>query len=128
MTARDDQSTRLDTLLCEWHQWAQAARVSRGFNSRSLVAGDYRTSRQYDDENGALDDALDERRMHQVDFEVSQMADPFRSAIYANARALVVGCEVFMHPRLPQDRAERLKVIATGRQLLTRRLELAGVL
>lgn len=128
MSARDDTDAVLDGILAQWHQWAQTSRHVRGFNGRSLVAGEYRTSRQYDDENGALDDALDERRMKQVDFEVSQMADPFRSAIYANARALVVGCAVFVHPRLPADREERQRVIVTARVQLVRRLVSAGVL
>lgn len=128
MTTRDDQSVILDSLLCEWHQWAQATRHVIGFNRRSLVAGDYRTSRQYDDANGALDDALDDFRMRQVDFEVTQMADPRRSAIYANARALVLGVVVFMHPRLPSDRVQREQVINEARAELVRRLVSAGVL
>lgn len=128
MTMHNDQAAILDGLLCQWHQWAQSSRDVRGFNRRSLVAGDYRTSRQYDDANGALDDALDERRMRQVDFEVTQLIDPYRSAIYANARALVVGCQVFMHPRLPADREERQRVIADARAMLVRRLVSAGVL
>lgn len=123
-----DDEAILDDLLCRWHQWQQAERVGRGFNRRALVVGDYHVSRQYDDLSGALDADLNGMRMRQVDFEVSEMAPVHRVAIYCLARALSLGCAVFVSPRLPQDRAERERLVLDARYILTCRLLAAGVL
>ena len=123
----DDSAAILDDLLIRWHQTA-FGRVGRGHDSKSAVFGQSQTSRQYDDVSGALDDDLDAARVRAVDFHVGEMADPHRSAIYANARALVHGCAVFSSPRLPQDREQRMAVVQEARQMLTRRLVAAGVL
>lgn len=128
MTMQNDSDAILDDLLCRWHHWQQEARVGRGFNHTALVAGDYRPSRQYDDENGALDAALEERQMCAIDFAVSQMVNPHQAAIYCLARALVVGCMVFTSPRLPVDRQEREVIVRDARAMLTNRLLSAGVL
>lgn len=118
----------LDEILCRWHAWQQRDTVGRGYNRRALVCGDYRISRQYDDENGALDDSIESDIMRTVDFQVQQMKDPHRAAIYALARALVVGARVWTSPRLPQDRMERIECVAMARTLLTNRLRSAGVM
>lgn len=118
---------QLDGLLAQWHQWQRQA-TTRGFNSRALVCGEYRTSRQYDDANGALDSDLEHRTMKQVDFQVLQMLDPYKAAIYANARALASGAMVWSSPRLPQDPAERQAVVIQARGILVRRLQGVGVL
>lgn len=124
----DKQDSSLDSLLCEWHQWQKCARVGRSFNNRALVCGEYRTSRQYDDANGALDHALDVSRWKQVDFEVSEMVDPYRAAIYVLARQLTVGVMVFSSPRLPRDPDESRAVVRTARGQLAARLVSAGVI
>ena len=119
---------RLEDLLSRWHQWQQRDTVGKGYNRRALVCGEYRISRQYDDENGALDDSIEADTMRTVDFHVRQMQDPHRAAIYALARALACGARVWSSPRLPQDRMERISCIAMARTLLTNRLRSAGVL
>jgi len=124
---KNEADSILDGLLAAWHQWQRVQPV-RGFGSRALVCGEYVTSRQYDDSNGALDAALEQRTMKSVDFQVSQMVDPFKAAIYANARALAVGCSVWSSPRLPQDAGERQAVVLHARAILARRLQSAGVL
>lgn len=126
-TAAAALAAHLDSLLCAWHQW-QRASTSRGWNSRALVCGDYPTSRQHDDTNGALDADLEHRTMKQVDFQVCQMQDPYKAAVYANARALVAGVSVWSSPRLPLDRVERAVVVSDARAILTRRLQSVGVL
>lgn len=118
----------LDSLLAAWHQWQQASRASRGFAPKSLVVGDYRTSRQYDDCNGKLDADLDDLRCKQVDFEVSEMGEPHRSAIYALARNLATGHEVWSSPRLPPDRIAREIILCEARAMLISRLVASGVL
>ena len=117
----------LDGLLSRWHQW-QSAAVTRGWNRQALVVGGYRTSRQYDDQNGALDAHLDSIQMQAVEFAVQQMADPYKAAIYCLARALTVGVSVFTSPRLPVDSMERAVVVSDARGMLTRRLQSAGVM
>lgn len=123
-----DQAETLDSLLCQWHQWADGQRSVRGYASRALVCGEYRVSRQYDDSNGALDDDLDNATMKTLDFQVSEMAEPYKSAIYALAKNLTVGNEVFISPRLPASKAARDMVTAQARNMLTARLISAGVL
>jgi len=117
----------LDDLLIRWHQFSPG-RVGRGFNDRTLVAGDYQISRQYDDCNGALDDAIEATILRQVGYEIEQLQPLHRIAIHALARALVVGCEVFMSPRLPEDRDARAALVRVARDELTARLVAAGVM
>ncbi len=121
------QQAELDDLLIRWHQWHPPT-VGRGWNTKALVAGEYPTSRQYDDANGALDAGLEKIRVQAVDFAVTQMTDPHRTAIYCLARALTVGARVFTSPRLPSSPAEREIVVTEARGMLIRRLKSAGVL
>lgn len=116
----------LDDLLSRWHHWASSRPACKGFAPKALVCGDYRTSRQYDDTNGALDDDLDASTMRTVDFQVSEMADPWRSAIYALARSLSCGYAVWSSPRIAPG--DRQAVEAEARKRLTARLVSAGVL
>lgn len=125
----DDTAAILDDLLCRWHQWQESKlHTGRGFGTRSLVCGEYRVSRQYDLENGALDAAVDGTTMQAVDFAVTEMRDPWRAALYANARALVTGARVWSSPRLPQDRIEREAIVVSARAMLVRQLVNAGVM
>jgi hypothetical protein len=123
-----DRAAQLDNLLSQWHQWADSKRGVRGYASRALVCGEFRVSRQYDDVSGALDDELDNTTMKTLDFQVTEMAEPYRSAIYALAKNLTTGVTVFLSPRLPQSKEARDMVIAQARQMLTARLISAGVL
>jgi hypothetical protein len=120
-------AAHLDSILASWHQWRQVS-ASKGWHRRALVCGDYQTSRQYDDSNGALDSDLEHRTMKTVDFQVCQMEDPHKAAIYANARALVCGVSVWTSPRLPADKEQREVIVTEARRQITRRLQVAGVL
>lgn len=122
-----DMSATLDDILSRWHHWQQGHVGVRGFGNRSLVTGDYRVSRQYDDANGALDAGIERSIMHDVDFAATELADPYRAAIYAQARCLSLGLAVFRSPRVPEGEAGRI-VLATARRLMTQRLVSAGVM
>ena len=122
----DDSDAILDDLLIRWHQWRQGYRAARGFSSHSLGTGDYVTSRQYDDENGALDQAIEERIMRQVEHEIGELPLLEQCALQTQARALVVGCSVFTSPRLPADREARETLVQQARLALLRRLLAAG--
>lgn len=125
----DDEAT-LDDLLSRWHSWQHAAKVGRGHADRSLVCGDrYRPSRQYDDENGALDDALDARRSQAVEVAVRALDEPYRPAIYCNARDIATGRRFeCLHPSMPSDPLERFQITGIARVLLVKRLASAGVM
>lgn len=123
-----DRAAQLDDLLSQWHQWAASKRGVRGYASRALVCGEYRVSRQYDDVSGALDAELDNSTMKTIDFQTTEMPEPYRSAIYALAKNLTTGHSVFLSPRLPTAKEARDMVIAQARQMLTARLISAGVL
>jgi hypothetical protein len=129
MVELDDPDAILDDLLSRWHHWQKAARVGRGHNDRALVFGElYRPSRQYDDWNGALDTDLEARRSAQVDFEVSEMIEPWKTAIYCLARNLYTGRTVWSSPRLPEDHVARANIVVRARVILTGRLMNAGVM
>jgi hypothetical protein len=124
----ESQSAALDDLLSRWHAWQQGAKASRGFAPKALVCGEYRTSRQYDDGNGALDSDLEALRSRQVDHEVRQMAEPHRTAVYCEARNLSTGWAVWESPRLPRVRAEREAIIAEARHTVFVRVVAAGLI
>jgi hypothetical protein len=123
-----DRAAALDDILSRWHSWQGGFKAVRGFKGRALVVGDFRISRQYDADNGALDDEIEDAVMQQVDFEVNEMGDPHRSAIYALARALSLGLMVFSSARLPADPREKQIIINTARGILIARLVGAGVI
>lgn len=120
----------LDDLLSRWHHWQTECfnQTARGYANRSLVTGDYITSRQYDDQNGALYDDEERVIMRAVQANVDNMSEPYRSAIYVIARTLYSGVSVWRSPRLPALPAERDRVIAHARQWLTMRLVAAGLI
>lgn len=123
-----DQNATLDDLLQRWHRWADAYRPRTGWNTRSAGVGQFRVSRQYDDANGALDDDIEASVMETVEYQVSQMEGAHQTALHCQARALSLGCMVFVHPRLPADMAERKALISEARTKLVIRLTGAGVM
>jgi hypothetical protein len=126
MNDRLSPNAALDDLLSRWHHWASSRPISRGYAPKSLVCGDYKTSRQYDDANGALDSDLESATMRVVEFQVSELADPYRSCIHALARALCCGYAAWTSPRVPVE--QRKEVEAKARVLIVARLVGAGVM
>lgn len=118
----------LDDLLCRWAQWCRPVNVGRGYGRQALVCGQFRTSRQYDDANGALDEDLDHAMLRQVDYEISQIPQPENTALHAEGRRLRTGVDVFVSPRLPVDRMEREALRIRARVWLVKRLYAAGVM
>lgn len=122
-----DQSAILDDLLCQWSAWAQGEQAARGYGNSAAGFSLYRASRQYDDSNGGLDAELDKSTMRTVDFQVSQMEDPYRAAIHMNAKNLAAGRDVFKSPRVPAG-IEGANILRTARAALIFRLVNAGVI
>ena len=122
-----DQNAILDSLLSDWHRWAAGEQHADGYASTSAGLGDWRASRQWDDQNGALDGELDKSTMKTIDFQVQQMQDPYRAAIHMNAKNLAAGRNVFQSPRIPTG-IEGVNILRTARATLTIRLVNAGVI
>lgn len=117
----------LERLLILWHHIDKAQKITQGFREKSVVTGDgYRASRQHD--ASVLDDDLDASHAQRVGYHIEQMRDPHRSAIYALARNLVTGVDVWRSPRLPKIPAERDAIVAQARQILTARLIADGLI
>ncbi len=127
---KSQRSEALDDLLSRWHHWQTQSMTTtaRGYAHRSLVTGDYVTSRQYDDANGALYDDEEQQIMRAVQANVDNMDEPYRSAIHVIARGLCLGVSVFQSPRLPHLPADRDRVIEHARKWLTLRLVSAGLM
>lgn len=121
-----EMEAKLDDILSRWHSWQRGDVLTDGHSGRATVLGDSLTSRQYDDMNGALDAQLEITTMRQVDFEVSEIPDPWRSALHALARSLYTGHAVFHSPRIPAE--NRARVSAEAREKITVRLKAAGIM
>lgn len=121
MTA--DINAQLDQILCLFHAWMQGSKVGRGFNSRALVIGDFRNVQvQYDSQLEQTDVDLDASRCRVVDFAVLETSEPWRAALYEDARNLYTGLAVWNSPRLPRDPISREIICEEARQLLAMRL------
>lgn len=112
----------LEDLLSRWHQWQHADRVASGHNSSGTGFQDYRTSRQYDDENGALDAAIENSIMATVQACVDALAPELRPACYMMARNAAVGAAVFRSRPISQGVQDK------AREQLLARLLAAGVI
>jgi hypothetical protein len=128
VTMHNDSAAILDDLLIRWWNWKAPIQPARGFAREAVGLEGYRTSRQYDDQNGALYDDEEASIMRAVEREVNQLESDHRIILYVQARALTIGCMVFISPRLPQDRAEREAILQSARAALTIRLLAAGVM
>ncbi len=124
----DDTGAILDDLLCRWHHWQRHYRSVQSWRRSALVVGEFRSGREFDADNGVLDEHLEHQTMRAIDFEVSELCDPWRAAIYAEAQNLAVGASVFVSPRLPGDPEQRRAVVSEARRRLCTRLMSAGVL
>lgn len=118
----------LDALLIIWHTWASAEQVGQGYPSEAPGCKLYRVSRQYDTDNGALDGEVDSTLAAAVDALVSQMIDPYRTAIHMNARNLKTRVHVWSSGRLPFDPVARAKIVADARTQIMRKLQSAGLM
>lgn len=117
----------MDDLLSRWDHWLHPVQVSRGFAHVSAGSQLYRTSRQYDDENGALDDAVEHQVMQGVQACIEKLSADHRVAIHMEARNLRLGLSVWRSPRLPQNEHDARQVIRAARDCLLGHLLRAGM-
>jgi hypothetical protein len=89
---------------------------------------DTKSGRGWDSTDEIIEDEIHGSMMEAIDFQVSEMQDPHRAAIYALARNLSTGRSVWMSPRLPADPLERATIVAEARNQITKRLMAVGVM
>lgn len=87
-----------------------------------------KTGRGYDSVSDVIEDELHGSTMECIDFNIGEIQEPYRAALYILARNCYTGRQVWLSPRLPKDVWEREAIIAEARSQLTRRLRNAGVL
>lgn len=124
---RDDHKAILDDILSRWHAWA------KGFSIVPVCGADpmFRDAKSrggWDSADDILDSAINAKIMKAVDFQVSEMLEPHRTAIYVTARNLHTGVSVWRSPRLPADPLLRGEIVVDARIQLTCRLMSAGIL
>lgn len=117
----------LDEILRAWHRWMRSYTPSIGYAPKAAGFGMYRASRQYDTDNGALDDDADTQMSEAVDREVSRMQDPHRSAIHQCARNLYTDRNVWVSARVVASGRDPAQVQTEARQMLWARLLAAGM-
>lgn len=116
----------LDDLLARFHAWAQSHRP--GTRTACPMFRNAKSGRGWDFSEDIIEDELMGATMRAIDFQVSEMADPYRTAIHFLARNLSTGRNVWLSPRLPADPLERGVIVREARTMLTRRLIAAGVM
>jgi hypothetical protein len=124
---REEPKDVLDDILSRWHSWA------KGYSPMPVCGADpmfreAKASRSWDSADDILESEVNNSIMETVDFQVGEMQDPHRSAIYCLARNCASGVSVWNSPRLPTDPFERTTIVIEGRNQLSRRLLKAGVL
>ena len=123
----NDLGTILDALLGEWHRWA------RGYSpvptsGAAPMFRNAKSSRGWDSASEVVDDEVNASTMRSIDFQVGEMNEPHRSAIYVHARNCSTGRMVWSSPRLPTCPMERSLIVAEAKNMLARRLLSAGVI
>lgn len=97
-----------------WHSASSSVRHGGGYPSTAAGCSLYRPSRQYDDENGALDAAADIALARAVDEVIETMEALHRAALSMEARNLCT-VRVCHAARLGDDAAQ---VVRQARALL----------
>ena len=123
----NDSKAILDDILSCWHAHC------KGYSPLDVVAVDPMFRGEinrsgWDSADDILDAQINSKIMKSVDFQVSEMKDPHRSAIYVTARNLHAGNSVWCSPRLPADPMERAVIVGEARQQITVRLMACGVM
>lgn len=118
----------LNDLLSRWHRWSCGYTFGKGYPTADSACRSARASRQYDDQNGALDAVIEQRIMEAVDAAVYQLQQPYLTAIQVLARNLYCGAQVWQSPRLPRDPLARGALVGQARKQLAGRLMDRGVM
>lgn len=124
---RNEADELISDLIRRWHVWSVSTPPNTGYYKANPSCKLYKTSRQYDDSNGALDSDAENGIMEAVDHAIDCMEQPWRTAIAFNARNLATNLAVWNSPRLPVDEIERAHLVMHARAKLLLILESNGV-
>jgi hypothetical protein len=124
----DEVEEIVNDLLSRWHHWANQFSLVAGYNTCSSAMEQFRASRQYDSENGAIDQDIENRIMAAVDACIDRVHQPYRTALWINARNLSTGRSVWRSARLPVDDMQRALMVADARAKLVVVLDQRGLL
>lgn len=125
---QSDIDSLVSNLMVQWHKWGSRSTFGKGYPSASASCKQARASRQYDDSNGALDDALDDSVMQAFDAAAYRVPQPWLTALQFQARNMACGANVWSSPRLPADMMERAVLTLEARNKLMKELARDGVL
>lgn len=122
-----DTKSVLEELLGRWHSWA------KGFSAvpvcgASAMFRSHISPKGYDSTADIADGIVNNAQMEAVEFNVGELADPYRAAIHILARNAYTGRHVWVSPRLPVDPLERGVIVGEARNQITKRLITAGVM
>lgn len=123
-----DVDTVVNDLLVSWHKWCSRYQFGKAYPSSDVACRQSKTSRQYDDQNGALDADVDQTIMEAFDAAMERVDQPWRTALSIQARNMATGANVWSSPRLPQDPIERSILIMEARNKLMKVLAMDGIL
>src|ERR1700758_567633 len=107
----NDSNAILSDLLARWHNWGRNYKANQQ-TPRDPIFRDAKSGRGWDSTDEIIEDELMGSAMEAIDFQVSEMKDPHRSAIYVLAKNLATERSVWFHPRLPTDPLERATIVA----------------
>lgn len=116
--AQKQMDAILDRYLVLMHEYSSAYHVGRGYPSRAPGTEGYRASKQYDYDNGAMDDEADHVTGAAVAAIVDNMADPHRTWLRMEGRNLKTGVKVWTSARLPLCPVERSVIRQEARNML----------
>lgn len=101
-------------LLCLWWKYEAQYSPVKGYPSECPSARDYRTSRQYDDTNGAAETDSRGREAARIGFIVRCLPRQQQKALELLARNRVLQREDWGTMELPLDPLERARVVANA--------------
>ena len=125
---RNDSAHILDDILSRWHSWAKGYSPIPTCGADPMFRNAKSSGRHWDSTSEVIEDEIQGKILQAVDFQVSEMQDPHRTAIHFLARNLATGRSVWLSKRLPEDKMEVAIIVAEARSQLTKRLILAGVM
>lgn len=121
------QAATLDSLLSAYHHWAKGY-IPVPTCSADPMFRNAKAGRGYDSTAEIIEDELHGKTMECIDFNIGEIQEPYRAALYILARNCYTGRSVWMSPRLPKDALERGAIVVEARMMLTARLKNAGVM
>jgi hypothetical protein len=123
----DETAKIIDDLLARWHRWCDRPPIEGGYPTECPSCRGYRTSKQYDDTNGALDTDIEGRMMIGLDALIhSTLEGVYLTAIQCNARNLAIGAAVFRTPRISAEDMQAR--IGEARSMLAKALGQSGII